>query len=135
MPTNVKNLVHQSLSFLLCCVEQLGAFIVYSLSFNLADLNWPKVELTIEVTFEFSSRSDRRAHPVSGLADLRLHHPRVGVAMSRQRQKVNRRYRHHDVASTSMSLGAGSFLRRCRVEFRRTKSCSKSRAETVVDIA
>ena len=37
--------MHQSLPFLHCC-EKLGAFLVYYLSFNLADLNWPKEQST-----------------------------------------------------------------------------------------
>ena len=45
LPTNVKNLVHPPLSFLQC-YEEIGAFIVYSLSFNLANLNWPKEQST-----------------------------------------------------------------------------------------
>ena len=45
LPTNVINLVHLSLSFLQCC-EKIGAFLVYSLSFNLAELNWPEEQST-----------------------------------------------------------------------------------------
>ena len=32
--------------FFQCCVKKLGSFMVYSLSFNLADLNWPKEQST-----------------------------------------------------------------------------------------
>ena len=42
LQTNVKNLVNQSLSFFCNFVSKLGAFIVYYLSFKLADLNKPK---------------------------------------------------------------------------------------------
>ena len=41
--TNVKNLVHQTL--FCSVVKKLGSFLVYSLSFSLADLNWPKAQL------------------------------------------------------------------------------------------
>ena len=44
LPTNVKNLVHQPI---FCnVVLKLGPFIVYSLSFNFANLNWPKEQST-----------------------------------------------------------------------------------------
>ena len=46
LPTNFKNLVHQSLPIVAMLCKKLGAFVVYSLSFNLAALNWPKEQST-----------------------------------------------------------------------------------------
>ena len=73
---NVTNLVHPALSFFQCC-EKIGAFIVYSLSFNLADLNWPEeqyymLDICGLVIKNFFADSNVVLHDTNGLKESYL---------------------------------------------------------------